>query len=310
MTRSSISEEGAGSLPRKTVAWPVVLVVLAIGAAFAYNASKSRQAPITASHPAANSTTETPTKSQADPSSTPQERPGVRERSSHKTGANPNAHVSGTQSASAVGKASAESVSTASAASASQLMTRLTQIDLSRGAMTADQARELNQNFKQLAAQGAAAVPVIRQFLGRNQDVMFKDVNGGNVADYPSLRVGLLDVLKQVGGSAALDLSHDTLQTTADPLEIALLSRNLEAIEPGQHRQEALNAARESLAQAASGQLGTSDVGPLFAVLETYGDASVIDDLEKALPKWNYYATMALAGLPDGQGIPVLVRQG
>jgi len=116
-------------------------------------------------------------------------------------------------------------------------------------------------------------------------------------------------VLKQIGGPEAVALSRETLQVTADPMEIAMLARNLETLDPGQHREEALNAAREALAQAATatGQLG--DVGPLFAVLQTYGDASVLADLEKTLPQWDYYATMALAGLPDGIGLPTLIHQ-
>ena len=50
------------------------------------------------------------------------------------------------------------------------------------------------------------------------------------------------------------------------------------------------------------------NVTPLFEVLQKYGDEGVIDLLEKASGKWNFYATLALAGMPDGAGIPALVR--
>jgi hypothetical protein len=56
------------------------------------------------------------------------------------------------------------------------------------------------------------------------------------------------------------------------------------------------------------GKADVKDAGPLFQVLQTYGDASVAADLEKLVPKWNYYATMALAALPFGEGIPSLIR--
>jgi len=137
----------------------------------------------------------------------------------------------------------------------------------------------------------------------------FEGVKVGNLAGYTSLRQGLFDALREIGGPEALAVTRETLQTTADPKEIALLARNLETMEPGQHREEALAAARETLAQAATGQLHGLDVGPLFALLQTYGDVGVVADLEKALPQWSYYATMALEGLPDGQGVPELNRQ-
>jgi hypothetical protein len=42
------------------------------------------------------------------------------------------------------------------------------------------------------------------------------------------LRIGLFDVLKQVGGPEAVDVSLQTLQANGDPWEIAVLARNLE----------------------------------------------------------------------------------
>jgi len=42
--------------------------------------------------------------------------------------------------------------------------------------------------------------------------------------------------------------------------------------------------------------------------LQKYGDEGVIGLLEKSSSRWNLYATLALAGMPDGAGIPALVR--
>ena len=96
--------------------------------------------------------------------------------------------------------------------------------------------------------------------------------------------------------------------TAASAVPAARGNAGTDALAPGEYRQEALTAAREALAQAATGQLAGRDVGPLFSVLQTYGDATVVADLEKALPQWGFYSTMALAGLPDGAGIPALIR--
>src|SRR5207249_11765981 len=99
-----------------------------------------------------------------------------------------------------------------------------------------------------------------------------------------------------------------TLQTTADPREIALLAQYLEQLDPPAHRQEALEAARQTLAMAAEGKLPDGDVAPLFEVFQNYGDAKIVEDLQKAAGQWNYYATVALARLPEGAGVPALIE--
>jgi len=61
-----------------------------------------------------------------------------------------------------------------------------------------------------------------------------------------------------------------------------------------------VSAASEALAQAITGQWDGRSLAPLFELLQKYGDQSVAGVLEAAAGKWNYYATLALAGLPDG----------
>lgn len=190
-----------------------------------------------------------------------------------------------------------------------QLIAQITQVDRTGGRLTEEHAQQINDNLQQLTGQGTAALPAIREFLQKNQDLVFDELNAGKVIGYPSLRAGLLDAIKQIGGLEAIALSREVLQTTADPSEIAILAQHLEEQAAGQFRGEALNAARETLAQIAAGKPNAKEAGPLFQLFQTYGDASVISDLEKALPQWNYYATMALAGLPGGEGIPTLIRQ-
>jgi len=61
---------------------------------------------------------------------------------------------------------------------------------------------------------------------------------------------------------------------------------------------------------ASNGQLPTGwDVGALFKTLESYGDATTASALEQFQGAYKYYATMALAGLQGGDGIPVLMRE-
>jgi len=86
-----------------------------------------------------------------------------------------------------------------------------------------------------------------------------------------------------------------------------LLAQDLEKLEPEQHRQVAITAAREALAMAAGGKLEAADVAPLFEVLHKYGDTSVVSELMQTAQQWNYYSAIALAKVPDGGGVPALI---
>jgi hypothetical protein len=190
-----------------------------------------------------------------------------------------------------------------------QLVASLTNLDLTHGPITREQAQQWQQGLRALTQQGVAAVPAIREFLEQNQELSFSAVSGGELLGQSSMRVALIDALQQIGGPEATAVMLQTLQTTALPSEIALLARNLEQLAPGQYRQETLSAVNEVLAMADKGQLAGWDVGALFQVLQNYGDASTAPALAQLQSKWNYYATMALAGLPGGEGVPSLIRQ-
>src|SRR6185436_17501699 len=123
-----------------------------------------------------------------------------------------------------------------------------------------------------------------------------------------SLRVMAISALEAIGGPEAVDTAVETLKGSSEPLEIAILSRALEKMEPSEHREEELTRARDLLAKASSEDVAGMNTTPLFELLQKYGDERVAPDLEKSVSKWNYYATLALAGLPDGAGVPSLIR--
>jgi hypothetical protein len=61
---------------------------------------------------------------------------------------------------------------------------------------------------------------------------------------------------------------------------------------------------------ASGGQLPAGwDVGTLFKVLQSYGGPAAASALEQLQGPWKYYATMSLAGLPNGEGISVLASE-
>jgi hypothetical protein len=149
-------------------------------------------------------------------------------------------------------------------------------------------------------------VPAIRDFLLKNMDLSF-DASGREILGHSSVRSAMFAALQQIDGPAALALSVEVLQTTADPTEIALLARNLERQAPEQYREVVREAAREALALASKGKLDGSDVAPLFDLLKDFGGPGVIGDLEEASRDWKYYATITLGHLPEGAGVPALV---
>src|SRR5262249_41426308 len=131
---------------------------------------------------------------------------------------------------------------------ARQSLAALTQIDLSHGPLTDAQANAWKQNLQQLEKQGAPAIPAIREFLQKNLDIVFdNDADRRASGYYPSLRLALLDVLQKIGGPEAEAAFLEALQSTADPLEIATLSRYLDRAAPGKYAEAASSAAREAL---------------------------------------------------------------
>jgi hypothetical protein len=196
-----------------------------------------------------------------------------------------------------------------SLAVAQGLVTRLAQPEFFSGGITPEKAEELKRSLKELADQGVAAVPAIREYLERFQDIDFDAAGAGKLVGYSSLRMGMLDALGQIGGPEAMELSLQMLQKTGDPLEIGFLAKVLDKhLPPEQFRQAALSAASDALAQVSSSKPDGRSVAPLFEVLQKYGDESVVGMLEQAVGRWKYSATLVLAGMPDGAGIPALIR--
>jgi len=191
-----------------------------------------------------------------------------------------------------------------------QLVAGLTNLDLSHGPLTQQQAEQWKQTLQTLTAQGAAAIPAIREFLDQNQEVNFGSAGGANVLGQNSMRSAFINALGQIGGPEGTAAMLQTMQSSTLPSEIAQLAQLLDQQAPGQHRQEAINAANEVLNMASSGQLPANwDVGTLFKVLQTYGDTSTAATLDQLPGPWKYYATMSLAGMEDGQGVPTLVHE-
>jgi hypothetical protein len=117
----------------------------------------------------------------------------------------------------------------------------------------------------------------------------------------------MFDALRQIGGPEATALAAEVMQSTQSPKEIAMLAADLQAMAPGQYREAALSAVRATLANPDLDPSRT-DMGPLFQVMQQFGGADAVTELQQAASKFNYYAPLTLAALPDGAGIPALTR--
>jgi hypothetical protein len=150
-------------------------------------------------------------------------------------------------------------------------------------------------------------VPAIAEFLAAKQDRFFESDESA-VLGFNSMREALLDALTKIGGPQAISVMAEVLSNTTTPAEVAMLARNLEALAPEVYRQQAVSAARGALAAAMGAPEGGGDVAPLFEVLLKFGGVEATADLERAASHWGHYATLALAEVPDGGGVPSLLR--
>ena len=164
--------------------------------------------------------------------------------------------------------------------------------------VVADQPRTsrlLVHQFENLIETGPAALPVIREFLARNEDVDYetnslnRNARGGKMPTEfsvpPSLRLGLFEVLKNIGGADAEKILADTLAATGRGVELAYLARVLEGMSPGKYRAIALQAAHELLAHSLADAADKTDRNFLLTTLSLLGDDSFATQAQAQLIK-------------------------
>ena len=183
-------------------------------------------------------------------------------------------------------QATAPVVATPTKATPAELIARLAGLKVSVGTTQSRVARKAIYALEELIAAGPDALPAIREFLARNEDLdlpggQSKGGKGGVPNDFivpPSLRFALFDVVKHIGGADAEKLLSDTLTTTGRGVELAWLARALQDLAPNKYREAALTAARELLGRPLptdpNSPLDRNDRENLFSVLAMYGDTS------------------------------------
>jgi len=162
--------------------------------------------------------------------------------------------------------------------------------------------RRLSYLFESLALQGDAAVPLIREFLNKMEDVDFEVQREGesdeersrrysrfratlNFSQPPTLRIGLIDMLAEIGGDHAEATIAELLSSTGRGFEIAYASKIIQGwLGKDAYRTEALAAAHELLLDPVEAVGGNHfdrlSKNYLFMVLDMYDDQTFIQSAQ------------------------------
>lgn len=185
-----------------------------------------------------------------------------------------------------------------------QILARLKELRVSgKSASRAQAVRQVIYHLQALSEGGENSLPVIREFLGRFEDVSYtpellEDTASGTSTkrpvlpgtpaqstvqlDFvlpPSLRLGLVDVLKEIGGPSAEGILAEMLGSTGRAVELAYVAHALQELAPDRYKEVAVSAAKDLLANPSSAKggdrLDENAKGYLYYVLAMYNDPAV-----------------------------------
>jgi hypothetical protein len=169
--------------------------------------------------------------------------------------------------------------------------------------------RRIVYHLETLATLGGEALPVIHDFLKQNKDVDYTGdiVNASGqrlsrtgagsfsirtvaTTDFlvaPSLRLGLVDVLAQIGGEESQSILAQVLDTTGRGVEVAYIARVLQEEVPDKYKENALRAARDLLANppavSSPNRLDDNARAYLYQVLTMYHDTAYAEQAKSRI---------------------------
>lgn len=102
-------------------------------------------------------------------------------------------------------------------------------IELTRNiqTLTPKQMKVMPRLVTKLRYQGATAVPAIRDFLRTKADFNIDNIQGSELASQRTLRLALIDTLRQIGGEEAITALDEQLKNNKDAAETAALKQSL-----------------------------------------------------------------------------------
>ena len=195
-----------------------------------------------------------------------------------------------------------------------EIFDKLKAIKVGSGAKRAQSIRQVVHQLESLAEAGTSALPIIREFLNRFEDVEYSSeamrearaedkeqgaaerreehgdisfpksspAQGGPARmDFifpPSLRLGLIEVLKEIGGESAEQILAEMLAGSGRGVEVAYVAKTLQEMAPNKYRDAAVAAAKDLLSHPPAidrpNRLDENAKSYLYSVLAMYNDAS------------------------------------
>jgi hypothetical protein len=178
----------------------------------------------------------------------------------------------------------------ASSDSAPEILSRLR--TLQAGPDSPRNGRRVIHELEKLIELGPSALPAIQQFLAQGTDIRYaaaRPLPNGRIAMNfnmpPTLRLGLLEITRQIGGDQATEVLAEIFKRSGSAAEIAYSAYALQELAPDKYRESALAAARDLLSRQSGSTSpdGKSEREYLFGVLAFYGDTSYVTTAQNQL---------------------------
>lgn len=150
--------------------------------------------------------------------------------------------------------------------------------------------------LQRLRSQGAGALVAIREYL----------LEGDHAGPAPpALREALLNILLGLGLPQVEDLALDLLADGVAPSEVWQLGEYLETVQPGMYADVIRDAAERALIEA---EPATYFPAEFYRLLGALGNEETALILAETQADRGAYASLALATIPDGDGLSALVQ--
>jgi hypothetical protein len=164
--------------------------------------------------------------------------------------------------------------------------------------------QDVENNLLKLRGFGLEGLLAVQQYLLDDSALNSPgDPDDPQIEQQYDLRAVLLDFLLRSGSPAVESLALELLEHGLAPMEVAVVGRFLQETSPGSHSAAVRQAVERAFHTAAS----PADLpGDLFQLLGETGDEFTLALLASMPMHRDAFASVALALLPDGSGIPLL----
>lgn len=182
------------------------------------------------------------------------------------------------------------------------ILEKLKKMKVGSGEQRNPSVRQIIHQLESLVDYGTDALPAIREFLGKFEDVDYsseprpEDKGVFREADRtmptatltiqnaprldsmlpPSLRLGIVQVLREIGGEPAEQVLSEMLSTSGRGVEVAYVARVLQEMVPNKYKDVAVAAAKDLLANPPNidrpNRLDENSKNYLYGVLSMYSD--------------------------------------